>query len=109
MDFPRSIKGITISGDYIFLCAIVCLVTQSCLTLCDPIDCSLPGSSDHGIFQARIRKVLPFPLTSEDLPYPGNGSASPVSLVFQADSLPTEPLGKPEYYPYEAYLLSNKT
>ena len=31
-----------------------CLVTQSCPTLCDPMDCSLPGSSVHGIFQARI-------------------------------------------------------
>ena len=29
-------------------------VTQSCLTLCDPKDCSLPGSSVHGIFQARV-------------------------------------------------------
>ena len=29
-------------------------VTQSCLTLCDPIDCSPPGSSDHWIFQARV-------------------------------------------------------
>ena len=29
-------------------------VPQSCPTLCDPIDCSLPGSSIHGIFQARI-------------------------------------------------------
>ena len=29
-------------------------VTQSCLTLCDPVDCSLPGSSVHGILQARI-------------------------------------------------------
>ena len=28
-------------------------VTQSCPTLCDPMDCSLPGSSVHGIFQAR--------------------------------------------------------
>ena len=28
-------------------------VTQSCLTLSDPMDCSLPGSSVHGIFQAR--------------------------------------------------------
>ena len=27
---------------------------QSCLTLCDPMDCSLPGSSSHGILQARI-------------------------------------------------------
>ena len=29
-------------------------VTQSCLTLQDPMDCSLPGSSVHGIFQARV-------------------------------------------------------
>ena len=34
-----------------FLCV---LVGQSCLTLCDPTDCSLPGSSVHGIPQARI-------------------------------------------------------
>ena len=30
------------------------LFAQSCLTLCDPMDCSLPGSSVHGILQARI-------------------------------------------------------
>ena len=29
-------------------------VAQSCLTLRDPMDCSLPGSSAHGIFQARV-------------------------------------------------------
>ena len=29
-------------------------VSQSCLTLRDPVDCSLPGSSVHGIFQARV-------------------------------------------------------
>ena len=29
-------------------------VTQSCLTLSDPMDCSPPGSSVHGIFQARV-------------------------------------------------------
>ena len=29
-------------------------VTQSCSTLSDPMDCSLPGSSAHGIFQARV-------------------------------------------------------
>ena len=29
-------------------------VAQSCPTLCDPVDCSLPGSSVHGILQARI-------------------------------------------------------
>ena len=32
------------------------LVTQSCPTLCDPMDCSLPGSSVHGIRQARIQE-----------------------------------------------------
>ena len=29
-------------------------VAQSCLTVSDPMDCSLPGSSIHGIFQARV-------------------------------------------------------
>ena len=29
-------------------------VTQSCLTLCAPMDCSTPGSSVHGVFQARV-------------------------------------------------------
>ena len=32
----------------------VCLVTQLCLTLCDPMDCSLLDSSVHGILQARM-------------------------------------------------------
>ena len=31
-----------------------CSVAKLCLTLCDPMDCSPPGSSVHGIFQARI-------------------------------------------------------
>ena len=37
-------------------------VVQSCLTLRDPMDCSLPGSSIHGIFQARVLKLgaIPF-------------------------------------------------
>ena len=32
----------------------VCLVAQPCLILCDPMDCSPPGSSVHGISQARV-------------------------------------------------------
>ena len=45
-------------------------VAQSCPTLCDPIDYSLPGSSVYGIFQARVLEwgALPSP---EDLPDPG--------------------------------------
>ena len=43
--------------------------SQSCPTLCNPMDCSLPDSSVHGILQARILKwVFPFP---GDLPNPG--------------------------------------
>ena len=40
-------------------------VAQSCLTLRDPMDCSLPGSSVHGIFQARVleRGAIAFSIT----------------------------------------------
>ena len=38
----------------IFLKRMHAYVAQSCPTLCDPVDCSLPGSSVHGIFQARV-------------------------------------------------------
>ena len=37
----------------------LCLVAQSCPTLCDPMDCSPPGSSVHGILQARILGIFP--------------------------------------------------
>ena len=57
------------------------------------MDCSLPGSSVHGIFQARILDWLPFP-SLEDLPHPG---IKPRSPALQADSLPTELPGKPNY------------
>ena len=39
------------------------LVTQSCPTLCDPMDCSLPGSSVHGILWARILEWVAIPFT----------------------------------------------
>ena len=38
-------------------------VTQSCLTLCDPKDCSPPGSSVHGIVQARILEWFAIPFS----------------------------------------------
>ena len=37
------------------------LVTQLCLTLCDPIDCSPPSTSVHGILQARMLELVAFP------------------------------------------------
>ena len=43
---------------------------QSCPTICDPMDCSLPGSSVHGILQARILEWLLCPSLGK-LPDPG--------------------------------------
>ena len=40
------------------------LVTQACLTLCDPVDYSPPGSSVHGILQARILEWVAMPSSS---------------------------------------------
>ena len=68
------------------------LVTKSCLILCDSIDCSLPGSSVHGILQQEYWSGLPFP-SPGDLPDPGIKPGSP---ALQADSLPYEPLRKPQ-------------
>ena len=63
-------------------------VTQSCLTLCDPMNCSPPGSSVHGILQARILEWVAFP-SPGDLSDPGIELGSP---ALQADSLLLEPL-----------------
>ena len=42
------------SGEFCVILALLHYLTQSCPTLCDPTDCSPPGFSVHGIFQARI-------------------------------------------------------
>ena len=68
------------------------LVAQSCLTLCDPMDCSLPGSSVHGILQARTQSGLPFPPPG-GLP---NLGIEPRPLVLQVDSLSSESPGQPQ-------------
>ena len=65
------------------------LVTQSCPTLCNPMDCRPPGSSVHGILQARILEWVAVPF-SEDLPKPGIEHRSP---TLQTDCLPSEPPG----------------
>ena len=64
---------------------------QSCPALCNPVDCSLPGSSIHGILQARILEWVAIP-SSRGSSHPGIKSGSP---ALQADSLPSEPPGKP--------------
>ena len=106
----------------------LCLAAQSCLTLCNPMDCGLPGISVHGILQARTlewvaisfsnawkwkvkvkslsrTRLLETPWTAAyqapqlpcpplgDLSYPG---IEPRSSTVQADSLLSEPPGKPK-------------
>ena len=63
-------------------------VAQSCPVLCDPMDCSLPGSSVHVIFQAEYWNGLSFP-SPGDLP-----GIEPRSPALQADTLPSELPGK---------------
>ena len=67
------------------------LVAQSCLTLCNPINCSLKGSSVHGLLQARILEWVTIS-SPGDLPNPGIEPRSPAS---QTDSLPLSHNGKP--------------
>ena len=58
------------------------------------MDCSPPGSSVHGILQARILEWVVIP-SSGDFPDPGIKLVSPTSPALQEDSLPTESPGKP--------------
>ena len=68
---------------------------QSCLTLCDPMDCSPPGSSVHEVLQARIREWVSHVLFQGIFPHPGIKPTSLRSLHWQVSSLPLVPPGKP--------------
>ena len=61
----------------------------SCVRLCDPMDCSLPGSSVHGIFQAIVLKWIAISFS--------RGSSQPRGQTWVShivDTLPSEPPGK---------------
>ena len=73
------------------VCVTMCLVAQSCPTLCYLKDCSLPGFSVLVICQARILEWVAIS-SSRGFSLPRNQTASPVSPELQADSLPIEPL-----------------
>ena len=74
---------------YVCICVHMCSVTQSYLTLCYPVDYSLPGSSVSGILQSRILEGFPFPppgaLQWVD---PGIQPLYPASPALEVDSLP---------------------
>ena len=78
----------------VFQKATMCVGAQSCLNLCNPINCSPPDSSVRGILQARILEYwsgLPF-LPPGDLPNPG---ITPKSPALAGRFFTTEPPGKP--------------
>ena len=75
----------------------VCLVTQSSLTLCDPLDWSLPGSSVE-FSRQEYWSGVPFP-SPGDLPNPGIKLASLDHLQWQVDCLPLKYLGSPHDIP----------
>ena len=64
----------------------VCCVSRSAVSdFFDPMDCSLPGSSVHGILQVRMLEWVAMPSS--------RGSSQPRAPALHADSLPSEPLG----------------
>ena len=73
-------------------CAVMCLVAQLYPTLCDPVDCSPPISSVHGDSPGKNASGLLCPPPG-DHPTPGTEPRSP---TLQADSLLSEPPGKPK-------------
>ena len=71
---------------------LLCLVTQSYSTLCDPMDCSPPGSSVHGDSPGKN------PGSGLPCPLPGalhNPGIKLMSSALQVDSLPSDPSGSP--------------
>ena len=84
---------------YLFDRVALYLVAQLCPTLCDPMDCSLPGSSLHGIFQVRILEWVSFP-PSGDLSNPGIEPTSPVASALASGFFTIVPPGKLDHLLY---------
>ena len=71
---------------------------QSCPTLCDSVDCSPPGSSVHGILQARILEWVAMPSCRGSSQPRNQTGISDLSPALQADSLPAELPGRPKSF-----------
>ena len=75
-------------------CALLCLVTQLCLTLCDPMDCGPPGSSVYGSVYVFSKQEY-----MSGLPCSPPGALPKLGIeprppALKVDSLPSEPPGK---------------
>ena len=82
----------------IIWCACACApsVTQSCPTLSDPMDCSPPGASVHGIFPGENTSVGCHFLLRGIFPIQGSKQSLLRLLQWLVDSLPVKPQGKPK-------------
>ena len=83
-------------------CAVLCLVTQSCPTLCDPMGCSTPGSSVLGDSPDKSTGVGCHSLLQGD-----SRPKNRTGVSCMADSLPSEPPGKPSYS-YMSYKMPSR-
>ena len=90
------------SGSLLVTCFIwvYVLVAQLCLTHCDPMDCSPPGSSVHGILQARILEWVAIPFSRGS----SNAGIEHRSPALQMDSLLSEPPGKADFIYSRGYM-----
>ena len=82
---------------HIYTCMHAWSVSQLCLTLCDTLDCSLPRSPVHGIFQARILEWVAIS-SSRGPSWPRNEPTSPVFPVLAGEFFSSPPL--PNIYTY---------
>ena len=79
-------------------------VSQLCPTLCDPMDCSLPGSSVHGISQARVLEwgAIAFSMQAHSLPLSHQGSpvsrTAPHTKISQLKSINSSEVKKKTCY-----------
>ena len=74
---------------------VVCVGMLSCVWLCYFMDCSLPGSSVHGIFQARILEGVAVSYSMGIFPTQGLNSCLLCLWQWQVDSLALSHLGRP--------------
>ena len=91
MDIGLKVWGLSSCTSFLFFTwqVLQVLVAQSCLTLCDLMDYSLPGFSVHGIVQARILEWVAMPFSRGSSP-----PRDPSRVLRIADSLSSEPLQK---------------
>ena len=86
----NDLKLILFSPVCITSCLHMCVLPQSCPTLCNPVDCSLPGISIHGFPRQKYWSWLPF-LSPGDLPDPGIEAESSLSPAWASGFFTTEP------------------